>query len=142
MFGALHGQIFGALFGSSTAGGAEPDPPSLFSPMVAPGGIDMSNYALVLGSAASADASTVTSSSQQFSVVLAAKQAWVFRSSVACRINQGANPTASTAAGSAYIAAGEAVLVDGALGAKLAVVREGAVDGGATLTRVRSVRVS
>lgn len=80
--------------------------------------------------------STVTSSSQVFSVAMATGEWYVFTSTVACYIKQGApTPTASAADGSTIISAGESVIIKGDLGSKLAVIRIGTTDGEATLTK-------
>ncbi len=81
------------------------------------------------------DRSTVTASSQQFSPTMVAGEFWVLTSSIACYILQGANPTAAAADTNTYVAAGESVMIAGALGAKLAIIRAGSSDGEATLTR-------
>jgi hypothetical protein len=80
----------------------------------------------------------VTNASTQFATLnaMAAGQRFRFISTTACWIKQAANPTASAAAGSMYVAAGELVNVKGDHGAKLAVIRASA-DGIATLTPVQ-----
>lgn len=85
----------------------------------------------------SSDYKTVTSSSQQFDTTMAAEEFYVFTSSVACYIAQGANPTAAAADGSTILGAGQSCMIDGRIGAKLAVKRIGSVDGEATLTRAK-----
>lgn len=61
-----------------------------------------------------------------------------FESNTACWINQGANPTASAAAGSMFVGANQPVLLDGSNGAKLAVIQD-AVAGKASLTPMMRV---
>lgn len=80
----------------------------------------------------------VTAVSTQFGTLdeMAAGQRFRFISTTACWIKQGENPTASAAAGSMYVAAGEVINIKGEHGAKLAVIRNSA-DGVATLTPVQ-----
>ncbi len=85
---------------------------------------------------ASSDRKTVTSSSQQFDTTMAAGEFYVMTSTVSCYIAQGSNPTAAASDGSTIISAGESVLIDATIGAKLAIIRIGSSDGEATLTRV------
>lgn len=75
-----------------------------------------------------------------FTATMLDDQFFVFTPSVACYIAQGAAPTASAANGSTYVAAGESVLIDGGVGAKLSVIRAGGDDGFGTLTRVKFVK--
>ena len=86
------------------------------------------------------DRSTVTSASQQFSFTMNDDEFYVVTSTIGAYILQGSNPTASAADNNTYIAAGQSVLISGSLGAKLAIIREGAVDGAATMTRVAFVK--
>lgn len=88
----------------------------------------------------SSDRKTVTVASQQFDTTLASGEFFVMTSTVSCYIAQGANPTASAADGSTIISAGQSVLIEGDLGAKLAIIRIGSSDGEATLTRVKFVK--
>lgn len=85
------------------------------------------------------DRSTVTAASQQFSFSMTAGQYYVVTSTIGAYILQGANPTASAADNNTYIAAGQSVLIDGSIGAKLAIIREGSSDGAATMTLVKFV---
>jgi hypothetical protein len=80
----------------------------------------------------------VTAVSAQFATLdgMAAGQRFRFISTTNCWIAQGENPTASAAAGSMFVAAGEVVNIKGDHGAKLAVIRNSA-DGAATLTPVQ-----
>lgn len=83
----------------------------------------------------------VGDTSAQFATfnAMAAGQWFRFFATVACWIKQGANPTAAAnTAASMPVAAGEAVLINGALGAKLAVIRDGA-NGKAVLTPVQVI---
>lgn len=84
----------------------------------------------------------VTDTSQQFGQIasadLAATDVAVFTCDTDCYIAQGANPTASGADGSQLIPAGQPVLIDGAQGAKLAVIRK-AVTGVATLQKLKAL---
>lgn len=73
------------------------------------------------------------------SPTMAAGQFWVFEASVACYINQGANPTAAAADGNVYLGPNEPIIIDGSVGAKLAVIRAGADDGECTIVRAKMV---
>lgn len=81
------------------------------------------------------DRTTVTAASQQFSFTMVAGEVYVLTSSVAAYILQGSNPTAAAADGSTYITAGDSIVITANFGAKLAIIRAGAVDGEATLTK-------
>lgn len=85
----------------------------------------------------SADEVAVGVASAQFAAIttMAVGQFFLFVSSTACWIKPGANPTASAGAGSMYVPANFPIVVDGSLGAKLAVIRD-AADGKASLTPV------
>lgn len=83
------------------------------------------------------DSTAVGAASAQFAPDLAAGQTWLFVSSTACWIAQGANPTAAASDGNMFVPAGVQVMIDGAGGEKLAVIRDTA-DGRASLTRVFS----
>ncbi len=82
------------------------------------------------------DRKTVTGSSAQFDTSMAAGEFYVFTTSVAAYIAQGSNPTADAADGSVLIGKGQSCMIDGRLGAKLAVKRA-TEDGEATLTRAK-----
>lgn len=86
------------------------------------------------------DRKTVTAASQQFDTTLADGSFYVMTSTVSCYIAQGSNPTASAADNSTIISAGQSVLIDGKIGAKLAIIRIGSSDGEATLTTVAFVK--
>lgn len=81
----------------------------------------------------------VEATSAQFATIddMAADRFYRYCCTVPSWIAQGADPTASAAAGNMFVDAGEVVLIDGALGAKLAAIREGGSDGKATLTPLR-----
>lgn len=86
------------------------------------------------------DEVAVTSSSAQFATltmdtaVPSGLRVYRFVASTSCWLATGANPTASAAAGSLYVPANTALLLDGAInGAKVAVIRD-AADGKASLT--------
>lgn len=84
------------------------------------------------------DSTAVTVASAQFTPTLAAGQVWMFVSSTACWIAQGADPqTAAAADANMFVPAGVTVLIDGGAGAKLAVIRDTA-DGRASLTRIKA----
>lgn len=71
--------------------------------------------------------------SAQFSLVLADGSYYVYTATVGTWIAQGANPTASAAAGSMFVPANTLLTIAGLVGAKLAVIRA-SVDGDASLT--------
>lgn len=84
---------------------------------------------------ASANRKTYSSTSVTFDTVMLVDWYYVFTATTPCYIAQHATaPVASVGDGSTYIPAGASVLIFGAIGAKLAVIRAGAVDGEATLT--------
>ena len=89
---------------------------------------------MVVAKPASADYNTVTSSSQQLTIV--ANAGYVLVTSVAAWVAQGTNPTASAADGSMYVPADTPTLINGDYGVKVAVLRVGSSDGVCTLTRV------
>lgn len=64
---------------------------------------------------------------------------YVFTCDVDCYVKQGATPTAAAADGSMLVPAGMPLLIDGAQGAELAVIRKGSSDGVCTLQRVALV---
>jgi hypothetical protein len=84
------------------------------------------------------DFTTVTVASAQFTTIAAMQvnQYFLYSSNTASWIKQGANPTASAAAGSMFVPAGFPVVICGQDGAKLATIRDTA-DGKASLTPVR-----
>lgn len=89
---------------------------------------------------ATSDRKTVTAASQQFDTTMAAGEHYVMTSTVSCYIAQAANPTAAPSDGSTIIFAGQSVLIDGQVGAKLAIIRIGSSDGEATLTRAAFIK--
>ena len=78
----------------------------------------------------------VTAVSAAYAMALAPGRYYVFVSSTACWIKQGAAPTASAADGSMYVPAGVVVVLSGNDGVALAVIRD-AADGKASLTPAR-----
>lgn len=64
-----------------------------------------------------------------------AGQLFVFAATVDCWISQGSNPTSTKAIGSRFVKAGIEILIDGAQGAKLAVLQDSA-GGNASLCRI------
>lgn len=81
------------------------------------------------------DFSTVTSTSQLFTVTLAQDQYAVITCDVDCYVRQGANPTAAAADGSILVMAGQSIPINGDSGPKVAIIRKGGADGVATMTR-------
>jgi hypothetical protein len=79
----------------------------------------------------------VGAASVLFTTVMEANATYLFVSSTACHILQGAAPTAA-AGTSMYVPAGVVLPIDGALGARLAVI-QAAAGGTASLTRARKV---
>lgn len=86
-----------------------------------------------------ADAVAVGAASATFPVIttMAVGQRFVFVANTACWIAQGAAPVASAAAGSMFVPANTQVMIDGANGARLAVIQD-AVAGKASLTPART----
>jgi hypothetical protein len=82
--------------------------------------------------AGSSDQKAIIVTPVQFDTAMAVTEMFLFTCSTACYIAQGANPTASAGDGSMFVPANEPVLIDGAQGAKLSVIRQTA-DGVATL---------
>ena len=62
-------------------------------------------------------------------------QLFVFTSTADCWISQGSNPTATKGAGSMFVQKGIQVLIDGANGAKLAILQDSA-GGNANLVQI------
>jgi len=86
--------------------------------------------------AGSSDYKAVASAETDFDTTMAAGEYYLLTCDVDCFIKQGAAPLAASAAdGSMFVPAGMAVLIEGALGAKLSIIRSN-VDGIATLQRV------
>jgi hypothetical protein len=88
----------------------------------------------------SADSVSVTGTSAAFALVLDATKPFgqaIYRltSNVDLWWAQGSSPTASAGAGSAFLAAGDGALIEGRLGARVAVISDG-VDGRASLCPV------
>lgn len=85
-----------------------------------------------------ADTVAVAAAAAQFTglVAMANGQFFVFVSTTNCWIKQGANPTATKAAGSMFWPANVPIILAGQDGAKLSVIRDSA-DGTASLTPVR-----
>lgn len=94
--------------------------------------------AVVTGTNTQSDEVAVGAASAQFAniVAMAAGQMYVFVSSTACWILQGANPTASAAPGSMYVPPNTIVFIGGLNGIKLAVIQD-AAPGKASLTKVQ-----
>jgi len=85
------------------------------------------------------DFKAVAAAAVTFDPTLAVGELWILTASTNCYIAQGAAPTASAADGSTYVHAGQQVLIDGDLGAKVSIIRVTA-DGVATLTKAKMVR--
>ncbi len=91
---------------------------------------------LVAPVTSTSDVKSVTNVAAQFDAEMGLGQWWMFSSTTACFIAQGANPTASAADGSVAVAAGQVVMLLGTHGAKLSVVRQSA-DGVASLCKAQ-----
>lgn len=78
--------------------------------------------------------STVTAASQVIAPTLVRGKKYLYTCDIGSWVKQGANPTATAGAGSMYVPAGYPLMVLGTRGLKLAVLRNGAVDGNASLT--------
>lgn len=99
-------------------------------------------YGHVLGMlvpiAGSSDFMAVGSGEADTSLTLAARDMYVFTCDIDCYIRQGTAPVAASAAdGSMYVPAGMPVVIDGAQGANVSVIRKGASDGIATFQKVK-----
>ncbi len=87
--------------------------------------------------AGTSDHQSVGASEVDFDTTMAAGEHYIFTCSTDCYIKQGAAPVAATAGdASMLVPAGLPVLIEGAQGAKLSVIRR-AADGVATLQRVK-----
>ncbi len=88
---------------------------------------------------ATADALAVGAASGQFTaiVAMAAGEFYRYICTVPSWVKQASNPTASAAAGSIYVGAGQELLINGAAGAKLAAIRDGGSSGTASLARLQ-----
>jgi hypothetical protein len=84
------------------------------------------------------DSQAVGAASAQFSPTMEADQVWMFISTTNCWIAQGTNPTAAAADGNMFVPANVFVMIDGGVGAKLAVIQASA-GGTASLTRCKAV---
>lgn len=91
--------------------------------------------------AAHADSVAVGAASAQFTniVAMAAGEIYVLVANVDLWYKQGANPTASAAAGSVFLPARATAVIDGSQGVKLAVIQD-STGGKASLCRARVVR--
>lgn len=78
----------------------------------------------------------VGTGSLQFGLTMVANLRYLFASTTACWIAQGASPTASAGAGSMLVPPNTIVVIDGTCGAKLAVIQD-SVAGKASLTQGR-----
>lgn len=98
------------------------------------------NFYVMTGTAAQADFVAVGAASTLFPNInaMAADQYYVYTANVASWIMQGAAPTAAALAGSMFVPANTPVYIDGAYGAKLAVIQDATV-GKASLVRVKAV---
>lgn len=79
------------------------------------------------------DNQAVGVASAQFTTSMTAAGTYLFVADTSCYIQQGANPTASSADGSMFVPANCPLLLQGRNGAKLAVIRSTA-DGNGSLT--------
>lgn len=90
--------------------------------------------------AGSSDFQAVVTGSAEFAgTTMTATDLYVFTCDIDCYVKQGAAPTAAASDGSMFVPAGMPLLIDGAQGAKLAVLRAGASDGVATMQKVALV---
>ena len=90
--------------------------------------------------AARADVIAIGAGSVQCAITLVAGKLYRLTTSGACWIKQGANPTASAAAGSAFMPANTTTMIDGALGAKIAVIQDATSTGNVSLCETRVSR--
>lgn len=82
------------------------------------------------------DLVVVGAASVQHTLVLTPNVRYLFVSSTLCYIKQGVNPTATAATGNALVPPNFPVIIEGNLGAKLAVLQHTA-GGSATLTPIK-----
>lgn len=88
--------------------------------------------------AGSSDLKVVAGTETDFDTAMAVTDLFVFTCDIDAYIAQGAAPVAASAAdGSMFVPAGMPVVIDGAQGAKLSVIRKGAADGVATLQKMK-----
>jgi hypothetical protein len=97
-----------------------------------------SHRSMIIPVISSSDALAVGAASGQFATInaMAAGEFYLYSCNQNSYIAQGANPTATNGAGSMYVPANTVIPISGALGARLAAIRD-AVSGVATLTRVQ-----
>lgn len=97
--------------------------------------------AMLIPVAGTSDFQAVTGSSVELAgTTMVATGLYVLTCSVDTWVKQGAAPTAAAADGSMFVPAGLPLLIDGAQGAKLAVLKVGATDGVCTLQTMGVVR--
>lgn len=91
---------------------------------------------------ATADSAVIGAASVQFTTInaMAAGQFFELVANADCWYSQGANPTATAGAGSIFLPARKSVIIDGALGAKIALIQDGASAGKASLARIKWVK--
>lgn len=82
------------------------------------------------------DSVTVSGTSAQFTVAMVNGKKYIFISTTNCWVAQAANPTAAAADGNMFWPASVPLIVDGGVGAKLAVIQASA-GGTASLTECR-----
>jgi hypothetical protein len=100
------------------------------------GAVDISTVVVPIAGSALSDFVAVGAVSAQFPLgTMSAGHLFVFSSSTDCWIAQGANPTAAKAAGSMFVQKGALVYIDGAQGARLAVLQD-AAGGNASLVEI------
>ncbi len=96
--------------------------------------------AMLVPLAGTSDFQAVTTPAAQLAgTTMVATDLYVFTSSVDAWVKQGSNPTASAGDGSMFVPAGMPLLIDGAQGAKLSVLRVGASDGVCTFQKMTYV---
>ena len=84
--------------------------------------------------AGTSDFKVVAAAETDFDTTLTATGVYLFTCDIDCYIKQGAAPVAASAGdGSLFVPAGIPVVIDGAQGAKVSVIRKGSSDGVATL---------
>lgn len=91
--------------------------------------------------AGSSDFLAVGATEADTSLTLTAADLYVLTCDIDCYFKQGAAPVAAEAAdGSMYVPAGMPILIDGAQGAKVSLIRKGSSDGVATLQKMVLLR--
>lgn len=93
-------------------------------------------YAMT-GTAAQSEKAAVSAASAAFAITMAANETYMLQADCNICFLQSAAPTAVDATTAGFLAAGQQILIDGSLGAKLAVIGHVSATGFAFLMRVK-----